>query len=113
MKGIRVQGEIPEFTLLLYFLNTLFIGAAICIIVVLLLTVQEQKKLVTQMAGQQEKLVETIEWYRMQTEMFEQSFHEAEARFTRIEHTMHISRGKRLAAVKTWDERYADMEDGR
>jgi gas vesicle protein len=109
VKGVKIKSEAPEFPMLLYFLNTLFIGAAIAIIVVLLVTVQEQKELVQEMANQQQKLHDTIEWYRIQIETFEDSFHDAEARFTRIEHNMHISRGKRLAAVKSYDERFGEQ----
>ena len=105
MKGIKLKRVEPvEFPLIMYFLNTLFVGAAITLATVLYMAVSDQKAIILRQEKQLEKLLDTTQVYRDNMEISQKTFHEIESRFTRIEHMMWISRGKRLSAVKEYDE---------
>ena len=111
MSGIKLKLAPVEFPMLLYFLNTLFVGAALAIVIVLLMAVKDQRTLITELTTDLDTLHETIDTYRTSMQLYQKSFHEIESRFTRIEHSMWLSRGARLSAIRTWDEEFGEVEE--
>ena len=105
--GLNVKvprAEASVFSQLLFYFNTLLLGALVAILVVLRLAVTDLQESHLKALQVQERMLAVIEENLTWQDVVTESLHDAESRFTRMEHMMHIPRGSRLEIAKEYDQ---------